>query len=289
LRVVEVNARKSGGEFSTAVATPISPSVKLEGEGKLDGQFDITPQPCSSKIVVESKKDGSSLLEDRNNEWPFNSVCESLCVALFHPCWEVRHGACIGLREILKVHGYGAGRRVGLTKEENEIRNNKWLEDVAIRLLCVFALDRFGDYVSDQVVAPVRETCSQTMGALLRYMSPRGVENVHGVLLQMIYQSDTCDGKPSIWEVRHAGMLGLKYAVAVRKDLVNDILDGIVDAVIVGLKDSDDDVRAVAASILIPIADYFVELSAKKIPEIVSVLWDCLKDLKDDLTASTAS
>jgi TATA-binding protein-associated factor len=55
------------------------------------------------------------------------------------------------------------------------------------------------------------------------------------------------------------------------------------------LKDSDDDVRAVAASILIPIADSFVSYSSNKIPEIVSVLWDCLKDLKDDLTASTAS
>ncbi|CAJ0832129.1 8775_t:CDS:10 [Entrophospora sp. SA101] len=51
----------------------------------------------------------------------------------------------------------------------------------------------------------------------------------------------------------------------------------------------DDDVRAVAASILVPIADYFVTNSSNKIPELVNVLWDCLKDLKDDLTASTAS
>jgi TATA-binding protein-associated factor len=28
----------------------------------------------------------------------------------FSSCWEVRHGACIGLREILKVHGSGAGK-----------------------------------------------------------------------------------------------------------------------------------------------------------------------------------
>jgi hypothetical protein len=40
---------------------------------------------------------------------------------------------------------------VGLTKAENEARHNKWLDDIAIRLLCVFALDRFGDFVSDQV------------------------------------------------------------------------------------------------------------------------------------------
>jgi TATA-binding protein-associated factor len=28
----------------------------------------------------------------------------------------------------------------------------------------VLALDRFGDFVSDQVVAPVRETCAQALG-----------------------------------------------------------------------------------------------------------------------------
>lgn len=72
------------------------------------------------------------------------------------------------------------------------------------------------------------------MGALLRYMSPEGVENVHKVLLRMIYQTDLIDSSTSIWEVRHAGMLGLKYAVAVRKDLVNMLLDGTVGAVILG-------------------------------------------------------
>ena len=30
--------------------------------------------------------------------------------------------------------------------------NQKWLVDAAIRLICVFALDRFADFVSDQVL-----------------------------------------------------------------------------------------------------------------------------------------
>ena len=29
--------------------------------------------------------------------------------------------------------------------------NSAWLEDCSARLLCVLALDRFGDYVSDKV------------------------------------------------------------------------------------------------------------------------------------------
>ena len=50
-----------------------------------------------------------------------------------------------------------------LSQMENS--HQAWLEDMAVRLVCVLALDRFGDFVSDQVVAPVRETCAQTLGA----------------------------------------------------------------------------------------------------------------------------
>ncbi|CAG8530565.1 8145_t:CDS:10 [Ambispora leptoticha] len=293
VRVVDIGRRRpSVSEVNTPIVTPatgsISPSgVKIEEALKPEGYFNFTPQPCSDKIVVEAKKEsGLNVLESQSNGWPFEGVCELLCMDLFDPCWEVRHGAGIGLREILKVHGYGAGR-VGC---ENDERHYKWLEDVAIRLLCVFSLDRFGDFVSDQVVAPVRETCSQTLGALLRYMSPQGVKKVHEILLRLIYQTDFSQNNfLSIWEVRHAGMLGLKYAVAVRRDLVELMLEGTVGAVVLGLKDADDDVRAVAASILLPIADSFIKLSAHNIPEVVTVLWDCLKDLKDDLTASTAN
>jgi len=32
-----------------------------------------------------------------------------------------------------------------------------WIEDCLVLLLCVLALDRFGDYGSDQVTAPVSE------------------------------------------------------------------------------------------------------------------------------------
>lgn len=48
-----------------------------------------------------------------------------------------------------------------------ENSHQAWLEDMAVRLVCVLALDRFGDFVSDQVVAPVRETCAQTIGGCL--------------------------------------------------------------------------------------------------------------------------
>ncbi|KAG0242090.1 TATA-binding protein-associated factor mot1 [Actinomortierella wolfii] len=295
VRVIDLASRRGGPETPGTPGTPGTSS----GAGKQgEGYFDFTPQSDGNKVVVEARLPVQSILET-STEWPFEGVCDLLCMDLFDPNWEVRHGAGIGLREIIKVQGRGAGRVIGCSKAENDIRHYEWLEDVAIRLLCVFALDRFGDFVSDQVVAPVRETCSQTLGALLKHMSDDNVCNTLGVLMRLIYQNDVFEDsmeRDYIWEVRHAGMLGLKYAVAVRRDLLEKgsqeskaMLEDVVRAVVLGLQDEDDDVRSVSASTLIPIAANFVETLPVKIPEVVNVLWDCLAVLKDDLSASTAS
>ena len=130
-------------------------------------------------------------------------------------------------------------------------------------------------------------------------MSDEGVKSTLGVLMRIIYQTDVFEDdveRDYIWEVRHAGLLGLKYAVAVRRDLLDndspyalEMLENVVKAVVLGLQDEDDDVRAVSASTLIPISSNFVNKLPERIPDVVTVLWDCLAVLKDDLTASTAS
>lgn len=77
-------------------------------------------------------------------------------------------------------------------------------------------------------------------------MPKRSVLHVHAVLLQMIRQDFTITlqsppppppkgrrgaqqkekgkEKGHVWEVRHAGLLGIKYEVAVRSDVVEDSL-----------------------------------------------------------------
>ncbi|ORZ06342.1 hypothetical protein BCR41DRAFT_311626, partial [Lobosporangium transversale] len=297
VRVIDLAGRRKGPDTPGTPSTP-GPGAGAGADGQEGGYFEFTPQSDSNKVVVEARLPVQSILET-STEWPFEGVCDLLCMDLFDPCWEIRHGAGIGLREILKIQGGGAGKIIGCKKAENETRHHEWLEDLAIRLLCVFSLDRFGDFVSDQVVAPVRETCSQTLGALLQHMSDEGVRNTLGVLMRLIYQNDVFEEgmeRDYVWEVRHAGLLGLKYAVAVRRDLLDndsacgaDILQNVVSAVILGLKDEDDDVRAVSASTLIPISSSFVHKLPERIPDVVNVLWDCLAVLKDDLTASTAS
>ena len=184
-----------------------------------------------------------------------------------------------------------------------------------------------------KVVAPVRETVSQTLGSLLIHMPRRSLLHVHAILLQMIQQDfpipvpskkhKVDGGKNHIWEVRHAGLLGIKYEVAVRSDLFDQyvtkqegesldpgkqVLRGVVDAAILGyvgfelrsgfqpdqssifsLGDRDDDVRSVAASCLLPVAGHLVEQLPESLGDVLLVLWRCLCDMKDDLSSSVGA
>lgn len=189
------------------------------------------------------------------------------------------------------------------------------------------------------MVAPVRETVSQTLAALLTHMPTRAVLHVHAALLQMVElppsstplktsttattngrsqdkDSATTNGTKAnghefAWQVRHGGLVGMKYEVAVRPDLFDDpevggqILREVVEAALSGyvsnprscadsvitstslrLGDSIDDVRSVAAACLAPIANHLVERMTADVGRVLGVLWDCLGDMKDDLSSS---
>ncbi|ELW66703.1 TATA-binding protein-associated factor 172, partial [Tupaia chinensis] len=185
----------------------------------------------------------------------------------------VRHGAGTGLREILKAHGKSGGKMGDSTLEEMIQQHQEWLEDLVIRLLCVFALDRFGDFVSDEVVAPVRETCAQTLGVVLKHMNESGVHKTVDVLLKLLTQEQ--------WEVRHGGLLGIKYALAVRQDVINTLLPKVLTRIIEGLQDLDDDVRAVAAASLVPVVESLVYLQTQKNSSswLIPILPDMLRHI----------
>ncbi|KAL6194990.1 hypothetical protein ACLB2K_030612 [Fragaria x ananassa] len=160
------------------------------------------------------------------------------------------------------------------------LKNCEFLQDCAIRFLCVLLLDRFGDYVSDQVVAPVRETCAQALGVVFKYMHPTLVHETLNILLKMQCRPE--------WEIRHGSLLGIKYLVAVRKEMLLNLLDRVLPACKAGLEDPDDDVRAVAADALIPTTSAIVALKGQTLHSVVMLLWDILLDL-DDLSPSTSS
>lgn len=230
---------------------------------------------------TDAVPDGTNSWPDTVTDWPLESFCSKLYIDLFNPKWETRHGSATALRELFKTHASGGGKSIFMTASEQEMNHMLWLEDIVIRLLCVLALDRFGDFVSDQVVAPVRETCAQVLGAALKEMPNDKVEAVVGILLNLVQQSE--------WEVRHGGLLGLKYLLVVRDDLIQTILPKTINNILMGLFDPVDDVGAVAAATLIPISAWLPKLlSTENVSNIVKILWDLLLD-QDELTSACNS
>ncbi|POS85715.1 P-loop containing nucleoside triphosphate hydrolase [Erysiphe pulchra] len=259
----------------------------MERVGDVDEQTKIVSEFKGPTIPI--KAEIKSTEEHDHENWPYERLCEFLTVDLFDPQWETRHGAAMGLREIIRAHGHGAGRVRGKSREENNILNARYLDDMACRLCCVFMLDKFGDYVSDTVVAPIRETVGQTLGALLIHLPPVTVYAVHRILYRMVMQEDL-QLQNRGWAICHGGMVGMRYLVAVRNDLLlndNNLIDGVIRAVMKGLGDWDDDVRAVSAATLIPIAREFVTLRPEALEKLINIVWECLSNLGDDLSAST--
>ena len=303
VRVVDLSGRRPSTTtpVTSSVSEPFAIKTGIKSEEQDNGNDDMfslkrTNVDEDTKIVSDFK--GSILpeksiiqtdAEEQGLEWPFERLCEVLTVDLFDHHWEIRHGAAMGLREVIRVHGAGAGREHGKSKDINDSANSKWLDDLACRLCCVLMLDRFGDYISDNVVAPIRETVGQTLGAVMAHLHTATVAGVYRVLYQMVMQTDLKLSQ-RIWEVCHGGMIGLRYLVAIRSDLLvkdNGLMDGVVEAVMKGLADYDDDVRAVSAATLTPIAQEFVTLRPAALTDLISIVWDCLSDIRDDLSAST--
>ncbi|ODQ82572.1 hypothetical protein BABINDRAFT_164345 [Babjeviella inositovora NRRL Y-12698] len=304
-RKAKIDAKNQSHTIRPVDLSQSSVSRQLVHEGVTDTaspsstpNIDITSQQGGEKLVVEHKTPEVPPLLAHHAKvagfvWPFQGVYELLILDLFSEAWEIRHGAALGLRELMRTQGKGAGRIKTATKAQNDVKNSKTLEDLAVRICTLFALDRFGDYVSDTVVAPVRESSAQTLAALLIHLSDEVVLRTFDALTKLVLQNPEKLGlQVPCWEASHGGMLGLRYFVSVRTDILfhrPELFDKVVQIVLHGLQESDDDVQAVAASTLTPIAADFVKLKGSVIQTIISAIWDCLTNLKDDLSASIGS
>ncbi|KAM4054666.1 hypothetical protein HRG_005490 [Hirsutella rhossiliensis] len=253
----------------------------VDEDSKVVSEFKGPDIPIKSELEAEETMEGC--------EWPYERLCDFLKIDLFDPSWETRHGAAMGLREVIRAHGGGAGRMHGKHRKDNDGLNRAWLDDLACRLCCVLMLDRFTDYSSDTSIAPIRETVGQTLGSALKHVTPSSVYDIYQVLYRMVMQEDLELERP-IWAVCHGGMVGLRYVVAIRKDLLlqdGDMIDGIIRAVMKGLGDMDDDVRSVSAATLIPMAKEFVMMRPAALEALTNIVWESLSNLGDDLSAST--
>jgi TATA-binding protein-associated factor len=305
VRVIDFAERKSGASDypqtpSSARPQSVKTEVKSEepengvadyfsldrkngdDESKVVSEFKGLPVPDKSEFQTEAEENGC--------EWPFERLCELLTLDLFDQAWEFRNGAAMGLREVIRVHGAGAGRVKGKSRHENDILNRRWLDDLACRLCCVFMLDRFGDYGTDNVVVPVRESCGQALAGVLKHSSADSVKATFNVLRQLAAPDQKAGERT--WQPSHGGMIGMLYLVSTRDDLLSvesDLLDGVLSCVMRCLGDEDDDVRAVSAKTLNPIAKEIVASRPQILNELILIVWNCLSNLSDDLSASTGA
>lgn len=270
LKLTEIIPQASGRSLKR------KPSSQLQ---KTKSETDCDLKKIKTEPVEGETPNGTDAGADGGGiDWPLAWFADELMSDLFNAQWEIRHGAATGLREIVKLQGSCGGRmRLALAKDMDNL-NQQWLEDLSLRLLSVLALDRFGDFLSDQVVAPVRETCAQVLGLTIKLLTTEGVNQVVSILLQLLQCQE--------WEARHGGMLGLKYLLAIRKDMIGTLLPTVFDPIFGGLKDSADDVSAVAAAALVPAKDALMNLMPEKVPLVIGFLWEALLML-DDLSSST--
>ena len=161
---------------------------------------------------------GSENNADENKPKPLEQFTKWLVEKLFNPDWESRHGASTSLREVLKKISFAPTVYTGNGFHDsnyNEMKSsvssklNIFFEYCLVKLLSVIALDRFADYIGDEAVAPVRETCAQIIGIISSHLNV-SITNMNRlsklchVLNSFIeLQDDKC------WEIRHSGIMSL--------------------------------------------------------------------------------
>ncbi|ORZ33534.1 hypothetical protein BCR44DRAFT_1438168 [Catenaria anguillulae PL171] len=251
--------------------------------------------------VKQEQEDGMDVVQDPGDEltrlgfepWPFQSLCDVLYHDLLDPAWEVRHGAAMGIRETVKVQGRLAGTLSPLPIDKAALLNHAYLTHLATRLLHVLCRDRFSDFIGDTVTVPVRESAAQALGVIVKHLPEPLVALVHDRLITLTSVGGGAGQHQ--WSLQLAAYLGLKYLLAVRHDLLAHFLPLTFPTILQGLAHEDDDVRAVAASTLLPIATSASSstsladtLTDDHLTHLLSILAHCLAHC-DDLSASTAA
>lgn len=194
-------------------------SSKQEPKADEEGPVVISHQPRPS-AKVEPSDDPTESAEEllASHLWPFASVVTALEQDLTNPNWHIRHGAALGLAAVIELQGQNGGQELGLSTQDNAKLHDAWADHLACRFLTLLALDRFGDYVGDTVLAPVREAASTGLAKLLDVMSDEARELVRKALVWMVTQEGLPPpqkgGKPIVWQVRHSGLLGLRFLVS---------------------------------------------------------------------------
>lgn len=281
------------------------------------------PHTVRALLVMEMQAQQQQLTASYSHSNPQALLATELIYRMLDPVWYVRHGAVLGILALLRAwrdHHLLSPRLLDETTTTSSSRSGSarrfgaWPQDILARCLCVLALDRFGDYSggaldfsddavandvssSTSVVAPVREVVGQTVSVLLAMAPDSVVSDALAVLFRQCQFA-------SEWEVRHGALVALKYVVVVEttgimvanratkstlvsRDETKSTIAFIARVAMEHLLDDSDDVKSVAAQILIEFGrgeSESKEEERKHLPEFlgdaVQPLWCALQSVR---------
>lgn len=309
-KVAAANPGKSGNsngsgsnngsiDLSQSSLTGTAPTSESDNYKPSPGEaskFEITAQSDSNVLVMENVKVENIAFSDSNDTfWKFQGLYELLIIDLFNPNWEIRHGSALGLRALLKHHAKSINRIKGYSHQENDFRNLSALEDLCSKFLILFCLDKFGDYVGDSVVAPVRESSAQALAALLVNLDDTNqndcnlLKKIFLKLIELVNQDfdaiNTTNNKIMFsWEAAHGGILGLKYVVSIKSEFIfqnKEVFQSIIAIVLLGLDNNIEEIQSESAALLIPIIDHII-IHKEWLTRILKIVFDILDSISDD-------
>jgi len=231
-------------------------------------------------MEIDQQRNKSSSAGAVSHQSPQNLLATELIYRMFDASWTVRHGALLGTLSLLRAW----------KAQAPNTEFGSWPHDILARCLCVVALDRLGDFSETMassntrggVVAPVRETAGQLLSVLLIMAPPAIQKDAMKILFQL------CRYTPE-WEVRHGALVALKFVVViVQSDIIQQentcqddsalSIDDIARIAIEHLLDESDDVKSVAAQILVEIVS--------RPEQLPSIVWEAPPNLWASLHAA---
>jgi TATA-binding protein-associated factor len=306
---------------TTTLSTDIQTKMLIKRKLSQENQFDLKAENIDIKQSVEEiilsndssgfkkiksefiESSSSTPVEQETKIKPLEHFTKWLVEKLFNSDWESRHGASTSLREVLKKISFAPSllsynsNGNGSSSSSISSKLNVFFEYCLVKLLSVIALDRFADYIGDEAVAPVRETCAQIIGIISSHLNQPCVNMNRLAKLCQVLNSFIQIENENCWEIRHSGIMSLKYTIAasaaMKRENINNlklIFDLTFENILKCLKDNDDDVRHVASTALEPVSSFLNDLlDVNKIELLIRILIDVLVNKLDDLATSCSN
>ncbi|KAI5180987.1 TATA-binding protein-associated factor [Nematocida sp. AWRm80] len=210
----------------------------------------------------------------------FSSFCKLIIGNLTSFDWHKRHGASQVLLGVFR----------GISRRDSDTLTVATLsaEEFLLPLVRVLVMDRFNDYEMDVAISPVRETVSLAIKELIPFLNQPTFVSLLETLTSL--------GKHDDWQVRYSGLIGIKSITPMidkNNQATRQSLKSICNTSIELLTDIDEDVKGIAAAILIQILDKYTNKETEEIQalvdieEVLSLCWEVLEE-EEDLTAAKA-